>query len=93
MRHIDHVHSAADGGPTTLENGQGLCEACNYAKQAPGWDAEAIDSPDGRHLVRITTPTGHIHHSLARRPHRGRRLRDRSHGCDMAFAVAVNSST
>ncbi|QBJ97695.1 HNH endonuclease [Rhodococcus sp. ABRD24] len=65
VRHIDHIHPAADGGPTTLENGQGLCEACNYAKQAPGWVAESINSPDGRHRVRITTPTGHTHHSLA----------------------------
>ncbi|MGW0172611.1 HNH endonuclease [Rhodococcus sp. NPDC003322] len=65
VRHTDHIHPVADGGPTTFENGQGLCEACNYAKQAPGWIAETIDSPDGRHLVRITTPTGHIHHSLA----------------------------
>ncbi|MFE3292264.1 HNH endonuclease [Rhodococcus sp. NPDC059234] len=65
VRHIDHIHPAADGGPTTFENGQGLCEACNYAKQAPGWVAETLDSPDGRHLVRTTTPTGHIHHSPA----------------------------
>ncbi|GAA4487877.1 HNH endonuclease signature motif containing protein [Rhodococcus olei] len=65
VRHIDHVHPAADGGPTTFENGQGLCEACNHAKQAPGWRAETLDSPNGRHRVRITTPTGHTHHSLA----------------------------
>ncbi|TQF73881.1 DUF222 domain-containing protein [Rhodococcus spelaei] len=65
VRHIDHIHPAAADGPTSFENGQGLCEACNYAKQSPGWAAEALDSPDGRHRVRITTPTGHIHHSLA----------------------------
>ncbi|MFD4181833.1 HNH endonuclease, partial [Rhodococcus sp. NPDC058514] len=56
VRHIDHIQPVADGGPTTFENGQGLCEACNYAKQAPGWVAQASDTPDGRHRVRITTP-------------------------------------
>ncbi|PTR30343.1 HNH endonuclease [Rhodococcus sp. OK519] len=65
VRHIDHIQPAADGGPTTFENGQGLCEACNYAKQAPGWKTEPLHSPNGRHHVRITTPTGHIHHNLA----------------------------
>ena len=30
---------AEAGGPTSAANGQGLCEACNYTKQAPGWRA------------------------------------------------------
>jgi Domain of unknown function (DUF222)/HNH endonuclease len=46
IRHVDHVEPAAAGGPTSAENAQGLCEACNYAKQAPGW-AAATDTPDG----------------------------------------------
>jgi 5-methylcytosine-specific restriction endonuclease McrA len=46
IRHVDHVEPAAAGDPTSAENAQGLCEACNYAKQAPGW-AAATDTPDG----------------------------------------------
>lgn len=68
VRHIDHIQPVSRGGTTTFENGQGLCEACNYAKRAPGWKTETVHSPNGRHRVRITTPTGHIHHSLAPPP-------------------------
>ena len=35
--HRDHARAAASGGLTNGDNGQGLCEACNHAKQAPGW--------------------------------------------------------
>jgi len=34
IRHLDHVVPAGRGGPTEAENGQGLCEACNLAKNA-----------------------------------------------------------
>lgn len=37
VRQIDHVVPNADAGPTTADNLQGLCEACNHTKQAPGW--------------------------------------------------------
>jgi 5-methylcytosine-specific restriction endonuclease McrA len=33
IRHIDHIHPHAAGGPTTATNGQGLCAACNQAKE------------------------------------------------------------
>ena len=39
IRHTDHPTRDDEGGATSAENGQGLCEACNYAKQAPGWRA------------------------------------------------------
>ena len=42
IRHIDHIQSHAEGGPTTYTNGQGLCEACNHAKQAPGWNSTTL---------------------------------------------------
>ena len=42
IRHIDHIQPHAEGGPTSYTNGQGLCEACNHAKEAPGWNATAI---------------------------------------------------
>lgn len=39
VRHVDHITPAAAGGPTDAANLQGLCEACNHAKEAPGWSA------------------------------------------------------
>jgi uncharacterized protein DUF222/HNH endonuclease len=63
IRHADHVESRARGGPTTADNGQGLCELCNYAKEAEGWSARTIPGP--RHTVETTTPTGHTYSSTA----------------------------
>ncbi len=59
IRHVDHPQRHADGGPTSVENSQGLCEACNHAKDAHGWHARA--SGDG--FVQTTTPTGHRYRS------------------------------
>lgn len=61
VRHADHVHPVEDGGETSLTNGQGLCEACNYAKQAPGWTSVSLPAVDGPHQVLVSTPTGHTH--------------------------------
>ena len=55
VRHVDHVESREDGGPTSARNGQGLCEACNYAKTAHRWRSRT--EPDGS--VTTTLPTGH----------------------------------
>ncbi|WP_078326500.1 HNH endonuclease [Mycobacteroides salmoniphilum] len=55
IRHHDHVVGSARGGATSFDNGQGLCERCNYVKESPGW----------RHTVVITTPTGSVYHSTA----------------------------
>jgi hypothetical protein len=58
VRHVDHPIGSGAHGPTSLLNAQGLCEACNYAKQAPGWRARP--SPAGRgHEIETTLPTGH----------------------------------
>lgn len=57
IRHTDHLRRAADGGPTSAANGQGLCEACNQAKEAPGWEHTATGARAGPITVR--TPTGH----------------------------------
>lgn len=65
VRHVDHVLPFARGGETTETNGDGLCEACNYAKEAPGWKHEVVEARDGTHLIRITTPTGHTYESPA----------------------------
>ncbi len=59
VRHADHITRASEGGPTNADEGQGLCEACNYLKEAPGWAARRI--PGARHPVETTTPTGHTH--------------------------------
>ncbi|MGH3361731.1 MAG: HNH endonuclease [Nocardioides sp.] len=61
----DHVVRAADHGETTRDNGQGLCEAHNLVKEAPGWTARVIDPNPGRHTVEVTTPTGHTYRSNA----------------------------
>ncbi len=66
IRHLDHPEDHAHGGPTTAENGQGLCEACNHAKQAPGWTARPRPGP--RHTIETTTPTGHRYTSVAPDP-------------------------
>jgi hypothetical protein len=63
VRHTDHVEPRSRGGPTTADNGQGLCEFCNYAKEADGWTARTI--PGDRHTVETTTPTGHRYTSTA----------------------------
>jgi Domain of unknown function (DUF222) len=59
IRHIDHPAAVQEGGSTSAENGQGLCEACNYAKQASGWQSR--QTRGGR--IETTTPTGHTYHS------------------------------
>ena len=62
IRHTDHVVPVAEGGETTVDNGQGLCEGCNYAKQALGWTAEPSPGGSGE-SVTTTTPTGHSYTS------------------------------
>jgi len=64
VRHTDHAEAATQGGPTTQTNGQGLCEACNHAKQAIGWHAQPRPGP-GPHTIDTRTPTGHTYTSTA----------------------------
>jgi hypothetical protein len=66
IRHVDHVRRATDDGETSTDNGQGLCEACNYAKEARGWASTRL--PGERHRLAITTPTGHGYTSTAPDP-------------------------
>lgn len=54
----DHVTPAAHSGPTAATNLQGLCAACNHAKQAPGWTQYAQIQSGGGHVVDTLTPTG-----------------------------------
>jgi hypothetical protein len=78
IRHHDHILPWHNGGPTTIENGAGLCEACNHTKEQPGWNTTArppatpppTPPPQGRprHHTQLTTPTGHTYHSTAPPP-------------------------
>ncbi|WP_323792223.1 HNH endonuclease, partial [Nocardioides sp.] len=69
IRHTDHITPAAVGGQTTESNTQGLCQACNFAKQADGWSHRTVhDDAADRHTVETTTPTGHRHRSRAPAP-------------------------
>jgi hypothetical protein len=62
VRHTDHVVAHAEGGATSVGNGQGLCVRCNQVKESRGWTAQP--GPDG--TVVTTTPTGHQWHSWPR---------------------------
>jgi hypothetical protein len=63
IRHLDHAEDYARGGKTSAHNGEGLCEACNHAKQAAQWSARPIDGPV--HTIEIITPTGHRYRTCA----------------------------
>ncbi|MFT4226607.1 DUF222 domain-containing protein [Micropruina sp.] len=54
IRHTDHITPVHAGGPTSLANGQGICEQCNQLKEHPGW--RHIASPDGTITIRTPTP-------------------------------------
>ncbi|MER7559590.1 DUF222 domain-containing protein [Nocardioides sp. NPDC126508] len=57
IRNIDHIQRHTDGGITSAQNLQGLCERCNQAKEAIGWQARP--GPDGS--ITTITPTGHTY--------------------------------
>lgn len=59
IRHHDHVVPAARGGATSAENGQGLCERCNYLKESPGWSSWTCHPP-GSELHEVHTATEHL---------------------------------
>ncbi|MCX8555252.1 HNH endonuclease [Mycolicibacterium mucogenicum] len=65
IRHIDHVTPHAKRGRTSVHNGDGLCEHCNYVKEEPGWQAAASYDRYGRHTIALTTPTGAVYTSTA----------------------------
>ncbi|WP_129786425.1 HNH endonuclease [Promicromonospora panici] len=69
VRHIDHITPHAEGGATSLDNGQGLCARCNHAKQSPGW-SQQVTEIDGRHAVETVMPTGHTSVFVAPAPPR-----------------------
>jgi len=58
IRDLDHWHDYARGGPTSAENGIGLCQRENLVDQVPGWHITGT----ARERV-IVTPTGHRYES------------------------------
>ncbi len=81
IRHADHVTAVAEGGRTEDQNGQGLCEACNYAKEAHGWRSRRARGRAGPE-TEIITPTGHRYRGRSPDPPRtGRQPR-----MDVTFA-------
>jgi len=66
IRQSDHIDPASRGGPTSLDNGQGLCAHCNQ-KEIGTSSVQRIEEPDGSgHRVEwighsgarsVTTPT------------------------------------
>jgi hypothetical protein len=65
IRHHDHATAHGRGGQTNGLNGLGACEACNYAKEAPGWKVTTTYGDHGCHTAEFITPTGARHHSTA----------------------------
>jgi Domain of unknown function (DUF222) len=67
-RHLDHVEPVKRGGRTGAANAAGLCEACNYTKDLPGWSASLITTSDGARILELRTPTGQRHRGRAPDP-------------------------
>jgi Domain of unknown function (DUF222) len=65
IRHRDHARPSAAGGATSACNGLGMCERCNYVKEAAGWVVDATVDEKGRHTAEFTTPTGKRYRSGA----------------------------
>ncbi|MCI4676860.1 HNH endonuclease [Candidatus Mycolicibacterium alkanivorans] len=65
IRHRDHAKPYSRGGPTSALNGLGICEACNYTKEAAGWTVTTRFNESGRHTAEFTTPAGGHYQSVA----------------------------
>ncbi|WP_223164159.1 HNH endonuclease signature motif containing protein [Nocardioides mesophilus] len=92
VRHLDHARPWESGGTTSTVNGQGQCEKCNYAKQAPGWTADGTAPPGDRHSVHTTTPTGHRYRSRAPAPPGTPALAPRRSRAELHFSDIVLAS-
>ncbi len=64
IRHRDHAQPHNRGGPTSAQNGLGMCEQCNYVKESFGWSVIAADE-NGTHTAQFVTPTGARYKSIA----------------------------
>ena len=91
IRHRDHATPHARGGPTTADNGLGECAACNYTKEAPGWQVSTGTDDLGRHTAEHTTPTAATYHSTAPPVLPGRRRIDLSE-IEAVIAIALTDT-
>ncbi len=89
VRHRDHATPWSRGGSTSAENGLGLCEQCNYAKESAGWSVKAGAGEFDRHTADFTTPTGATYRSTAPPLLALRRAVDISE-VEVAIAVALD---
>ncbi|SIH00949.1 HNH endonuclease [Brevibacterium casei] len=62
IKHVDHATPVAAGGATSWDNASGLCAACNYIKELPGWRHRTSATE-----LSVTTPTGH-RYTVSTRP-------------------------
>lgn len=60
IRQLDHIQAFADGGLTTADNLQGLCERSHLAKSHPGWKVTGTSTT----ALTWCTPTRHRYTSL-----------------------------
>ncbi len=63
IRHTDHVVPWRLTGTTSADGGQGLCENCNYIKEATGWSSRTM--PGSANGIERRTPTGHTYVSTS----------------------------
>ncbi|WP_374929489.1 DUF222 domain-containing protein [Kytococcus sedentarius] len=57
IREADHVVGWAEGGATSIDNGQGLCSRCNQTKNHPRWGTRPVLVP-GAGKAGDTDPAG-----------------------------------
>jgi hypothetical protein len=89
IRHLDHARPSAAGGPTNAVNGLGLCERCNYVKEAAGWVVTSQMDGTCRHTAEFTTPTGMTYRSGAP-PSLGSPARMEISEMEVAVEVAIS---
>jgi hypothetical protein len=59
IRDLDHITAHQHDGPTTPDNGQGLCRRSHTFKHLPGWNVTRTNTGD----LRWRTATGHTYTS------------------------------
>lgn len=72
IQQYDHIIRSADGGRTTIANGQALCTRCNLMKEHGTWTATTHRDPD-IDATGITTTSPHGAHATSPTPATGPR--------------------
>ncbi len=90
IRHIDHIQAFADGGPTSLANGAGLCAHCNWTRELMA-RVRAWMGDDGARVVTWTSSLG-ITTRRTSTPLEGRRRRAHPPSDDTASIPADDAA-